>query len=122
MKKSVRIAKRAFDLLASGLGLTLTLPFWPLIAAAIYLDSPGPIFYKQRRAGRLLGRDPTSQHGFLFEEFDMYKFRTMRPDAEAMTGAVIATALTAAGLLGDMGNLPRVAFRVCHHSPTMIPD
>ena len=91
MKKSVRIAKRAFDLLASGLGLTLTLPFWPLIAAAIYLDSPGPIFYKQRRAGRLLGRDPTSQHGFLFEEFDMYKFRTMRPDAEAMTGAVIAT-------------------------------
>jgi lipopolysaccharide/colanic/teichoic acid biosynthesis glycosyltransferase len=61
-----------------------------VIAAAIYLDSPGSIFFKQRRAGRLLGPDPTSRHRFRFEEFEIYKFRTMEPDAEAKTGAVIA--------------------------------
>lgn len=90
MRTSVRIAKRAFDLLAASVGLTLSLPFYPVIAVAIYLDSPGEILFKQRRAGRLIGRDPTSSHHFRFEEFEMYKFRTMKPDAEAKTGAVLA--------------------------------
>jgi lipopolysaccharide/colanic/teichoic acid biosynthesis glycosyltransferase len=91
VRTSVRIAKRAFDVVASAVGLALTVPLYPLIAAAIYVDSPGQIFFRQRRAGRLLGRDPSSTHGFHFEEFQMYKFRTMKPNAEAATGAVIAS-------------------------------
>ena len=90
MRTSVRIAKRALDLVASSVGLALTVPLYPIIAAAIYAESPGPVLFRQRRAGRLLGRDPNSRNRFRFEEFDMIKFRTMCLDAEATTGAVIA--------------------------------
>ncbi|HET9932845.1 MAG TPA: sugar transferase, partial [Polyangiaceae bacterium] len=77
------------DLVASLAGLTLTVPFYPLIAIAIKLDSPGPIFYKQRRAGAMkrgkAGEAPE------FSDFWIVKFRTMRTDAEKNTGAVIAS-------------------------------
>ena len=90
MKTSVRIAKRALDIVASSVGLALTAPLYPIIAAAIHLDSRGPALYRQRRAGRLLGPDAGLRNRFRFEEFDMIKFRTMCLDAEAATGAVIA--------------------------------
>ncbi|AGP34120.1 sugar transferase [Sorangium cellulosum] len=73
------------------MGLTLTLPLYPIIGAAIYLESPGPIFYMQRRAGMLIGtevRDGVSYPRFV--EFHMRKFRSMRVDAEKMTGPVLA--------------------------------
>lgn len=41
---SVRVTKRAIDLVGSTIGLALTLPLYPLISAAIYAESPGPIF------------------------------------------------------------------------------
>jgi lipopolysaccharide/colanic/teichoic acid biosynthesis glycosyltransferase len=89
MTPLVRLAKRAVDVVGAGLGLAVTLPLYPVIGAAIWLESPGPIFYRQRRAGRLLG--PGELPGtFRFSEFDMLKFRTMRPDAERGTGAVLA--------------------------------
>ena len=89
--RSVRIVKRALDLAASGVGLALTLPLFPVIAAAIYVDDPGPIFYKQRRAGKVLDRDPAAgSSGLRFEVFEMYKFRSMRTDAEKVSGAVLA--------------------------------
>jgi lipopolysaccharide/colanic/teichoic acid biosynthesis glycosyltransferase len=56
----------------------------------IYAESPGPVLFRQRRAGRLLGPDLGSRNRFRFEEFDMIKFRTMCLNAEAATGAVIA--------------------------------
>lgn len=95
MLKSVKIAKRALDLVASATGLLVTAPLLPLIALAIRLDSPGPVIYRQRRAGRL--RDETEpQHASgadpRFEEFAMLKFRTMVADAERQSGAVIAAA------------------------------
>jgi lipopolysaccharide/colanic/teichoic acid biosynthesis glycosyltransferase len=90
VRTSVRIAKRALDLLASSVGLALTVPLYPIIAAAIYAESPGPVLFRQRRAGRLLAADPGSRNRFRFEEFDMIKFRTMCLNAEATTGAVIA--------------------------------
>jgi exopolysaccharide biosynthesis polyprenyl glycosylphosphotransferase len=62
--------KRIIDVAASLMGLLLTLPLWPLIAPLIRLDSRGPILYKQARVG-LHGRP-----------FNIYKFRTMRVDAE----------------------------------------
>ncbi len=91
MRTSVRIAKRVFDLLAASIGLTVTAPLYPIIAAAIYIDSPGQILFRQRRVGRLLGPDPEAPNRFRFEEFEIFKFRTMKPNAEAATGAVIAS-------------------------------
>jgi len=90
VRTSVRIAKRALDIVASSVGLALTIPLYPIIAGVIYTESPGPVLFRQRRAGRLLGPDLGSRNRFRFEEFDMIKFRTMCLDAEAATGAVIA--------------------------------
>jgi exopolysaccharide biosynthesis polyprenyl glycosylphosphotransferase len=61
---------RLLSAVAAGLGLALTLPLWPLIALAICLDSRGPALFRQVRVGR---------YGRFFK---IYKFRTMRTDAE----------------------------------------
>ena len=89
MKTSVRITKRTFDLLAAIIGLLLAAPILSLLWVVIYLESPGSVLFRQRRAGRLLGREPGGQH-FRFQEFELIKFRTMKLDAEATTGAVVA--------------------------------
>jgi lipopolysaccharide/colanic/teichoic acid biosynthesis glycosyltransferase len=62
------MAKRAFDLLLSALGLLLLAPVLLLIALWVKLDSPGPVFFRQERVGRF-GRP-----------FFIHKFRTMRVD------------------------------------------
>ena len=91
MLPSVRITKRAIDIAGSLVGLAVAAPLMPIIAAAIYVDSPGPIFYSQRRAGQLEGvEQQNGRRRFKFREFRMHKFRTMRVDAEKGTGAVIA--------------------------------
>ena len=59
------VVKRAFDLLVSAVIVVVGLPLWLLIAAAIKLDSPGPVLYRDRRIG--VGE----------REFGMLKFRTM---------------------------------------------
>jgi lipopolysaccharide/colanic/teichoic acid biosynthesis glycosyltransferase len=88
---SVKLVKRMIDVAASSVGLAIAAPLMPVIAAAIYVDSPGPIFYKQRRAGMLKNFEEKEGMSLpVFEEFDMYKFRTMRTDAEKFTGAVLA--------------------------------
>ncbi len=71
-----RSMKRLSDIVLSLLGILLTLPLLPLIALAIKLDSPGRAIFFQVR----LGEDE--------REFWLYKFRTMRQDAEELTGAV----------------------------------
>lgn len=63
--------KRLFDLLAAALGLLLLGPLLALMALAIKLDSPGPVFFRQTRVGR---------HGV---EFRIHKFRTMVPGGGA---------------------------------------
>lgn len=86
--RSVLLAKRLIDVAASSVGLALTAPLFPVIAVAIKADSPGPIIYRQRRAHMLLpsvGAGPPR-----VTEFTMYKFRSMRQDAEKDTGAVLA--------------------------------
>jgi len=72
------ICKRGVDIVLSCIGLLLTLPFFPLIALAIKLDSAGPVFFRQERVGN---REKL---------FVLYKFRTMGNDAEKETGAVWA--------------------------------
>ena len=69
------VLKRAFDVALSMLGLVLLSPVLLLLWVQVKLDSPGPALYAQERVG-LSGR-----------RFRMYKFRTMRADAEADTGA-----------------------------------
>jgi lipopolysaccharide/colanic/teichoic acid biosynthesis glycosyltransferase len=85
---SVRVAKRSIDLLFSSVGLLLLALLFPFIALAIRLDSRGPIFYRQRRAATMAGRSANGRCEFT--PFDMLKFRSMRTDAEAVTGAVLA--------------------------------
>jgi lipopolysaccharide/colanic/teichoic acid biosynthesis glycosyltransferase len=95
--RSVRVAKRLIDVAGSLLGLAITVPFFPLIAAAVYLDSPGAIFIRQRRAGQLTraADDPSGEEDDAakpkFREFWMLKFRSMRPDAEEFTGPILAS-------------------------------
>lgn len=73
------VVKRLLDIVLSLLGLLLTLPFFPIIALLIKADSPGPLFFKQVRTG-------LNERSFV-----LYKFRTMRQDAELTTGAVWST-------------------------------
>ncbi|HHH11570.1 MAG TPA: glycosyl transferase [Sorangium sp.] len=86
---AVRFTKRLLDIASASFGLALTLPLFPLVALAIRRDSPGPIFYSQKRARALLERRPGDRQPRC-SVFTMYKFRTMRTDAEKGTGAVFA--------------------------------
>jgi sugar transferase (PEP-CTERM system associated) len=74
------ISKRTIDIVLSSIGLLLTLPLMAAAAIAVRLGSPGPILYRQTRVGK---------DGRLFT---ICKFRSMRVDAEAATGAVWAVA------------------------------
>jgi lipopolysaccharide/colanic/teichoic acid biosynthesis glycosyltransferase len=65
-----RAAKRAIDVVGSSLLLLLVAPLFALAAAAIKLDSSGPVFFRQERLGR--GMEP----------FSMLKFRTMTVDTD----------------------------------------
>ena len=71
--------KRTFDVLLSAMGLLLMLPMAALIAVMVKLDGGGPILFGQDRVGRG-GR-----------VFTAWKFRSMIPDAESVTGPVQAT-------------------------------
>ena len=73
-------SKRAFDIAVAAVGLTLAMPILVLVAIAIKWSSPGPAFYHQQRVGKD-GRT-----------FMIHKFRSMRQEAEAETGAVWSTA------------------------------
>jgi len=70
--------KKVLDLVCGVGGLLVLCLVLPAIALFIYLDSPGPIFYSQERVG-LRGK-----------AFRIYKFRTMRPDAEGEGRAIWA--------------------------------
>lgn len=72
--------KRAFDLLASGLGLIVLSPVLLVAALAVRLDSRGPVFFLQQRVGRN------------FRPFWIYKFRTMVPDAPERGAQITAGA------------------------------
>jgi len=74
-----RVAKRTMDFLLAGLALLLLSPLMLLIALAVRLSTPGPVFFAQERMG-LDGR-----------VFRVWKFRTMALDAEAESGPVWAT-------------------------------
>jgi lipopolysaccharide/colanic/teichoic acid biosynthesis glycosyltransferase len=85
---SVRWFKRGMDVVMASVGLLGCAFLFPFLALAIYLDSPGPIFYRQKRASGV--RERSSSGRCEFATFDMLKFRSMHVDAEKLTGAVLA--------------------------------
>jgi sugar transferase (PEP-CTERM system associated) len=75
----VNSAKRVMDVAAAAVGLVLAMPVMAIVAIAVKRTSSGPVLYRQERVGR---------HGRVFS---VLKFRSMREDAEAGTGAVWAS-------------------------------
>jgi lipopolysaccharide/colanic/teichoic acid biosynthesis glycosyltransferase len=71
-----RVLKRSVDVLGAVVGLGLCTLILPWFCAMVYLESPGPVIYRQRRISRS-GRT-----------FKIYKVRSMHLDAEQTTGAV----------------------------------
>jgi lipopolysaccharide/colanic/teichoic acid biosynthesis glycosyltransferase len=69
------MAKRTFDATLAALSLAALSPVLAVIAAAVKLDSKGPVFYRGRRVGRM------------GNAFEMLKFRTMVTDAEKLGGS-----------------------------------
>ncbi|MEO7192556.1 MAG: TIGR03013 family XrtA/PEP-CTERM system glycosyltransferase [Vicinamibacterales bacterium] len=88
-------AKRCLDVVLAIVGFTLGLPIMLAVALAIRLTSAGPVLYHQNRVGR---------HGRIFT---VHKFRTMRVDAEAVTGPVWASQSGDPRIIGIGGFLRR---------------
>jgi len=74
MKTWEWLLKRLIDVIISLAVLLIFLPLWIVIAIIIVLDSPGPVFYKQKRVGKNK------------KEFNIIKFRSMVKNAEELTG------------------------------------
>ncbi len=68
--KFTLVCKRVFDVVVSAVILLILSPLLLVLALAVKLDSPGPVFYKQTRVGRYN------------KDFKIYKFRTMVQDAD----------------------------------------
>jgi sugar transferase (PEP-CTERM system associated) len=77
--KTVHLVTRIVGFIGALFGMIVLLPFIALVALAIRLDSRGPIFFRQERVGENR------------EIFNLFKFRSMKADAEESTGPVWAT-------------------------------
>jgi len=93
------LAARVLNVVIASVALVLLSPLLVLLGALIKLTSPGPIVYRQIRIG-LNRRNRRQSDPALYDRrvsdlgghvFTMYKFRSMRVDAESKTGAVWAT-------------------------------
>ena len=78
LNASFMFVRRVISFLVALTALLICLPVIPIVALLVKLTSPGPVFFRQERVGRK------------GEIFSVNKFRTMRQDAEAGTGAVWA--------------------------------
>ena len=92
-----RVLKRIFDIVLAALGLILFAPFFLIVALTIKLESRGPVFYTQERAG---------EHG---KPFRMVKFRTMVANAEQLSDELI-----------DPDTLQEPVFKL-HQDPRVTP-
>lgn len=90
------LLKRLLDIVGSALLMLVLSPVLTLIAAAIKLESEGPVFFKQTRVGR---------YG---EYFTMWKFRSMYIDAEARKQALMNSNEMSGGVIFKMKNDPRI--------------
>ena len=92
------LAKRALDLVGSGVLLVLLSPVFLVLAITVKVTSPGPVLYKQERIG-LNG-----------DQFHMHKFRSMRVDADAELD----------GLLKAQGRSDKPLFKI-QNDPRITP-
>ena len=97
LKAPQTFAKRCVDVLGASAALVLMAPLCALIALAIRLDSPGPIFFRQERVG-LGGR-----------RFRMVKFRTMHVGADAEKATLAHLNATGDRRLFKIPNDPRIS-------------
>jgi exopolysaccharide biosynthesis polyprenyl glycosylphosphotransferase len=109
LSRAGRCVKRAADITASGVGLLLLAPLFAVVAAAIKLDSRGPVFFRQERHGRG-GR-----------VFKIVKFRTMRDGAEAERMA-LADRNEVDGVLFKIKDDPRITRTGRFLRPTSIDE
>lgn len=79
LRKRFHNFKHALDLLIASAGLVLLSPLFLIVSILVKIDSPGTAFFNQRR----IGKDG--------KPFRIWKFRTMREDAESATGPVWAS-------------------------------
>ena len=63
-------AKRIIDIVLSTVGIIILIPFWIILAIAIKVDDPGPIFFRQKR----IAKDKDGKEQF----FQIYKYRSMK--------------------------------------------
>jgi len=89
-------AKRLLDIAVSGMALFMLIPFLLLFAAAIRIESPGPVFFAQTRVGRW------------GQYFTMYKFRSMCTDAEVQKKVLMEDNEMDGGVLFKMKEDPRI--------------
>tara|TARA_B100000780_G_scaffold277709_1_gene249090 strand:+ start:1263 stop:2027 length:765 start_codon:yes stop_codon:yes gene_type:complete len=94
--QSSRLVKRCLDISLSLIAILLLLPVYIITALAIQLDAPGPVIFKQQRAGRF------------GKAFTMYKFRSMVVTAEHDKQALLASNESAAGVIFKMKQDPRI--------------
>ena len=90
------LVKRSLDVVVSGLGLTLLSPLFFAISTAVYISSPGPIFFRQTRVG--LGG----------KAFKITKFRSMVHDAEELLDDLTPKSLYSDRRLFKVKDDPRV--------------
>lgn len=90
------VAKRASDMAGAATGIVILSPLLLLTAAAIRLESRGPVLYSQQRVGK---------RGRLFT---MYKFRSMRPTADAEKDALHERNESADGVIFKIKADPRI--------------
>lgn len=91
-----QLVKRILDIVVSAVGIILTCPIMLITAIAIKIDSPGPVLFKQTRVG---------MNGRLFK---VYKFRSMRQDAEALKAELMEQNEMKDSLMFKMKDDPRI--------------
>ncbi|GAA1665206.1 exopolysaccharide biosynthesis polyprenyl glycosylphosphotransferase [Citricoccus zhacaiensis] len=106
------LVKRTMDITVSAVALLLMLPLFGALALMIHRDSPGGVLFAQTRTGR---------RGMPFR---MYKFRTMRADAEQQKAALVLANEGAGPLfkLKDDPRVTRIGTRLRHHSLDELPQ
>jgi exopolysaccharide biosynthesis polyprenyl glycosylphosphotransferase len=78
-KHTTVLLQNLYSFILAVIGAVITLPIMLIVALLVRVTSPGPVLFRQTRVGK--NKRP----------FTLYKFRSMRADAEAKTGAVWAT-------------------------------
>jgi lipopolysaccharide/colanic/teichoic acid biosynthesis glycosyltransferase len=98
----VPLSKRLLDIFGAVFMLISLIPMLCIVAVLIRLDSPGPVFYRARRIG--MG----------YRQFNMFKFRTMRPGADTMINSMVSQSMYAKVLAQDKDELCEQCFLANH--------